>query len=64
MRLHGGKNYMHICSCAYFRDMQGLDVTLKAKLFLCIPLRHVGTGCNAKGKVVPLYTIKARGDWM
>ena len=37
---------------------------LKAKLFLCIPLRHVGTGCNSKGKVVPLYTIKARGDWM
>ena len=59
-----GKNYMLICFCAYFRDMQGLDVTLKAKLFLCILLRHMRTGCNAKGKVVPVYTFKAHEDWM
>jgi hypothetical protein len=63
VRLDGGKNYMQICSYTYFQDMQGLDVTLKAKLFLCIPLRHMGTGCSAKGKVVPVHTIQAHGDW-
>jgi len=64
VRLHGGKNYMQICSYIYFQDMQGLDVMLKAKLFLCVTLRHMGAGCNAKGKIVPLYDIKAHGDWM
>ena len=39
-------------------------MTLKAKLFLCVTLRHMGTGCNAKGKVDPVRNIKAHGDWM
>jgi len=64
MGLNGGKNYMQICCYEYFQDMQGLDVTLKAKLFLCIPLNHMGTGYNFKGKVVPMHAIKAHGDWM
>ena len=34
MGLNGGKNYMQICCYEYFQDMQGLVVTLKAKLFL------------------------------
>ena len=41
-----------------------MDVTLKAKLFLFIIVRHMGTGCNAKGKVVPVHNSKAHGDWM
>jgi len=24
----------------------------------------MGIGCNAEGKVVPVRTIKAHGDWM
>ena len=35
-----------------------------ANLFLRIFSRHSGTGCNAKGKVVPVHIIKAHGDWM
>ena len=38
MGLNGAQNYMQICCYEYFQDMQGLDVTLKAKLFLCVTL--------------------------
>jgi hypothetical protein len=51
-------------SCANQQGTWGLDVTLKAKLFLLIILRHVRTGCNVKDKVVLLYTINAHGDWV
>jgi len=64
MGLNGGQNYMQICCYEYFQDIQGLDVTLKAMLFLCVPLRHMGTGYNAKDKVVPFHNFKAHGDWM
>ena len=52
---------MQICSYAYFQDMQGLDVTLMAKLFLFRPLRHMGTGCNAESKFVSLHATKRCG---
>ena len=64
MGLNGPQNYMQICCYEYFQDMQGLDVTLKAKFFFFILLRHMGTGCNTKDKVVPFHNSKAHGDWM
>ena len=52
---------MQICSYAYFQDIQELDVMLKAKLFLFIPLRHMATGCNPEGKFVSLHAMKGCG---
>jgi hypothetical protein len=64
MGLHGGQNHMQTCSFAYIKDMHVLNVTLKEKLLLCVPLRHMGTGCSAKGNVFTVHTIKKHGDWM
>jgi hypothetical protein len=61
MRLHGGQNHMQTCPFAYFQDMQVLDVTLYAKLLLCLLLRHMGTDLTLKDKLLLCISVRYLG---